>query len=456
MPVLSSPESRPATASRARRMRVTFLWALVLVVVMETLMLLSLQQQKQSTSRAFPMMPAGWKLVSELQVPSQRLQPFSQKLGAQVNALFNTTFDYSGTQLQINTIESTDSAAAGRIVIALRAGKSNPRWVVQNGSRVFEFVVRDQAQAFLAAKARYDFPIQKTEASYRVSFSAWPVAPEPLTEVANKTGAANTRNQLFNLFLQLHAQPESVEVRSKIQQAAAEFQGSDHLMLAGDLQKGVVAQWSIEPAGTIEQQLGGQLLKLNSTGRPSPAGVSLVDVSGRISVSSTAKRPAAAVAELSACLDATPVFPCEDQQIRKLAEEITAGAKSDREKLTRLLQWFSSTQNIRYDGLTGSRYGALQVCQQRFGRCWDYSDLMISLCRSVNLPARQVYGWIYESEGHVWCDVAVDGEWIMVDPTTGTTCGSDYLCFSISESGDMTWIYASPITISPEDSQITR
>ena len=87
------------------------------------------------------------------------------------------------------------------------------------------------------------------------------------------------------------------------------------------------------------------------------------------------------------------------------------------------------------------------MAKQKFGRCWDYSDLFTTIARTSGLPCRQVFGWLYESEGHVWCDVLVDGQWKMVDPTTGTVCGTDYLPFCISTDGEFPLLYASHVTI---------
>jgi hypothetical protein len=57
------------------------------------------------------------------------------------------------------------------------------------------------------------------------------------------------------------------------------------------------------------------------------------------------------------------------------------------------------------------------------GQCLQFAALTVSLCRSVNIPARCIAGYLIEGNvfyGHAWVEVYVgqDG-WIPLDPTTG-------------------------------------
>jgi transglutaminase-like putative cysteine protease len=96
--------------------------------------------------------------------------------------------------------------------------------------------------------------------------------------------------------------------------------------------------------------------------------------------------------------------------------------------------------DVAYDGPVGSRHGVPRVLSQRFGRCWDKSDLFVTLARAAGIPARQVAGWVPPLDaGHVWAEVQIAGEgWIPVDPTCawlGTSV--DYLPFFATEDGTM-------------------
>jgi len=83
------------------------------------------------------------------------------------------------------------------------------------------------------------------------------------------------------------------------------------------------------------------------------------------------------------------------------------------------------------------------VIKQRFGHCWDYSDLFITLARSAGIPCRQVYGWLYGQSGHVWVEVLTAEGWRAVDPTAGMGCDSRYIPLFASENGSVDCVYTS-------------
>ncbi|MFO1063208.1 MAG: transglutaminase-like domain-containing protein [Pirellulales bacterium] len=152
------------------------------------------------------------------------------------------------------------------------------------------------------------------------------------------------------------------------------------------------------------------------------------------------------------CLAATPRWPVNSPRIRSLAAEITSDATTDVSKVEMLLNWISDSRHFRFGGdVTGSRYGTLKALEQGYGHCWDYSDVFISLARASGVPARQVHGWLYESEGHIWPEVYIDGQWIAVDPTVGLRCGSDYIPFATSIDGETTYMLASEVKIKRTD-----
>ena len=111
-----------------------------------------------------------------------------------------------------------------------------------------------------------------------------------------------------------------------------------------------------------------------------------------------------------------------------------------------ILAWLRPGQNIRYEGQTGSRWGTLKALDQKFGHCWDFSDLFVTLARSAGVPARQVAGWLYGTSGHVWAEWH-DPErgWVPVDPTGGglLPCGIYHIAYFTTEDGEMPVVYLS-------------
>lgn len=54
------------------------------------------------------------------------------------------------------------------------------------------------------------------------------------------------------------------------------------------------------------------------------------------------------------------------------------------------------------------------------GICYDFAALYAGMCRSVGIACRLVMGYsdyVVQGKYHAWCEVYVDGQWLMVDPT---------------------------------------
>jgi len=88
------------------------------------------------------------------------------------------------------------------------------------------------------------------------------------------------------------------------------------------------------------------------------------------------------------------------------------------------------------------RLGALAALSQTDKAvCMEYTDLFIALARAAGIPAREVNGYAYTADDtnrplslrvegdvlHAWPQVYIPGPgWTMVDPTWGSTSGSNY------------------------------
>ena len=134
-----------------------------------------------------------------------------------------------------------------------------------------------------------------------------------------------------------------------------------------------------------------------------------------------------------------------DQEVLKtLAETITAGCTTDTEKTNAIDRWLH--RNIYYDVNT-SAY-AYDAFYNRTGNCLSYANLMQFLLRSLGIPAVVGDGWrgdmkestvdLFNYEGHAWCFVYLEGEWVLYDPlwiNCGTT-DRDYIA---------EWIYLDTI-----------
>ncbi len=83
-----------------------------------------------------------------------------------------------------------------------------------------------------------------------------------------------------------------------------------------------------------------------------------------------------------------------DGIVRKVAEQIVAGARSDREKAQRIYDWVV-VSTYREPKVRGCGVGDIKTMLETnnlSGKCADINALFVGLCRAAGLPARDIYG----------------------------------------------------------------
>ena len=119
-------------------------------------------------------------------------------------------------------------------------------------------------------------------------------------------------------------------------------------------------------------------------------------------------------------ISATSRTQSDDAGIRKLAQNITAGAETPFEKVALLAIYVN--KNMKYqENMVGQEKDALWVKQNMYGVCTEYSTLFAALARSIGIPVRYISGYVYSDKfsswmGHSWTEAYV-GKWVPVDPT---------------------------------------
>lgn len=113
----------------------------------------------------------------------------------------------------------------------------------------------------------------------------------------------------------------------------------------------------------------------------------------------------------------------DNAQIKSVALQIYANANSDNSFVIakELFKWLKS--NTEYKANSGNVQKCSVTFEKKTGDCDDLSFLYISLCRSLNIPARFIRGYLIEENSavaHAWVEVFVgnnlgnDG-WIPVE-----------------------------------------
>ncbi len=121
-----------------------------------------------------------------------------------------------------------------------------------------------------------------------------------------------------------------------------------------------------------------------------------------------------------------------DATLKKLADSITSGTKTDKEKVRAIYTWVQD--HIKYvafeEGLEGFvPRQAADVCRKRYGDCKDMASILTELCSLSAVKAH--FTWIgtraipyaYSevplpvTDDHMICAVQLDGQWTFLDAT---------------------------------------
>lgn len=110
---------------------------------------------------------------------------------------------------------------------------------------------------------------------------------------------------------------------------------------------------------------------------------------------------------------------CESDLLLDTAKEITGTAAPGYPQVEAIRQWIHDHFQYAY-GTTTSSSSAKDVLASRTGVCRDYAHAGIALCRSLDIPARMVVGYLYQlkpMDMHAWFEAFVGGRWYTFDAT---------------------------------------
>jgi transglutaminase-like putative cysteine protease len=138
-------------------------------------------------------------------------------------------------------------------------------------------------------------------------------------------------------------------------------------------------------------------------------------------------------ADVQRYLRATAMTQAQDPKLQDLARRLTAGARSERQAVTAILNHVVDNLTYQYDP---PAHDALWALERRLGNCQGFSHLSIALLRAVGIPARITVGislskgWrVQAADGtltfkmgqgrHAWIEIYYpDIGWIPYDPQT--------------------------------------
>lgn len=110
---------------------------------------------------------------------------------------------------------------------------------------------------------------------------------------------------------------------------------------------------------------------------------------------------------------------CEADKLADLALKIVGEATPGYEQVETIRHWIN--ENIEYAyGTSNASTSAVETAEKRIGVCRDFTHLGIALCRSLNIPARMVVGYLYQLKPmdlHAWFEAYVGDRWYTFDAT---------------------------------------
>ena len=382
-------------------------------------------------------LPIGWEIRGSYNAAPADIAPISAKLGGKISALSNTILSVRGRRLQVNIINCPDPNETEKIYKSVLEIKKDPAFCLKLGNAVVEFIADDAALAVMGA-FELGFKPKPKQATYKVSFQVAPIENSDYT----------AWSKMLELFIKAAASPGNLALKSRLDNVAGQFSFGNDITLrtSGAPQAGPSYSLKPDPAAT-KPLADGEITKYTFRNLPVKLDVPYVTIVATITTTESAGTPAKR--KIGPDLIApTKFWPSDDPAIIKLAEKITADSNTPQEKVDAILKWLRPGVNIRFPGesLASSRYGAKKVIDQKFGMSWDFSDCFVTLCRSLNIPCRQVAGWYYGQTGHIWAEFLDEkNQWQQVDPTGGGyfTCGIYHIPYITSEDGEMPIAYLS-------------
>lgn len=367
-------------------------------------------------------LPPGWRVASDAPVPGDAVARIARHLGVRVSGQHVRHLDVNGARVKLNLLTAPDESQAKalhRALARIRGGL----FIRRDGVHVAEIAVGSPifAKRVWAALGRLDLPPQAWTGTFRL-------APLPAPHGRHDAIAANV---LFNRALAVAKAPEDGDALRALQDHVKDWTWGRTLTLAGP-----ATRYTFTPAPTRATADRRRTRFVWADALPRWHGIPHVDVAIRVTTEDRyVPRPDD---EDPGSTEATLHWPAKDTALAAVATRITKDAATDRARVQAILRHLADV--LPSAGPRGSRHGVARALALRQGHCWDRSDALVTFCRAVGIPARQVAGWVpVLKAGHVWCEVRLREEgWIPVDATTPWLgVSSDYVPLFRTEDGVM-------------------
>ena len=110
---------------------------------------------------------------------------------------------------------------------------------------------------------------------------------------------------------------------------------------------------------------------------------------------------------------------CPSDKMLEKAREIVGGAPPGYAQAETIRGWINTHLDYQY-GVSDGSTDAMDSLDHGAGVCRDFAHVGIALCRSLQIPARMVVGYLHALDPmdlHAWFEAFVGGRWYTFDAT---------------------------------------
>jgi transglutaminase-like putative cysteine protease len=110
---------------------------------------------------------------------------------------------------------------------------------------------------------------------------------------------------------------------------------------------------------------------------------------------------------------------CPSDKMQDKALEVVGNTPTGYAQVEQIRAWIHANLEYRY-GVSSATTDAMDTLNQGAGVCRDFAHVGIALCRSLQIPARMVVGYLHGLEPmdlHAWFEAFVGGRWYTFDAT---------------------------------------
>ena len=117
---------------------------------------------------------------------------------------------------------------------------------------------------------------------------------------------------------------------------------------------------------------------------------------------------------------------CQSDLLGYLANKIIDENTTAYAQVEAIRTWIYKNHRFEY-GTSNSSSTAFDILEKKVGVCRDFAHLGIALCRSINIPARIVVGYLHQLKPmdlHAWFEAYIGNKWYIFDASQANPMGN--------------------------------